>query len=137
MKAEPREVLLVEDDPDDVAFLRESLKGGPGLIRLKVAADGGGGLAALRGPGRPALVLLDWRLPDMSGLDLLREIRADAAIRHVPVLVLTTSASERDRRDAYAAGANCFLTKPTGLDAMRALARALEGFWLVHADLPK
>jgi len=135
MKGVRRAVLLVEDDPDDVLLLREALEDGRGLIDLKVCRDGAQALSFLRGNDRPAFVLLDWRLPDMSGLDILRAIRKDAALKAIPVLVLTTSASERDKRDAYESGANCFMTKPSGLDATRALMEALETFWMVHADL--
>lgn len=132
MRARPLDVLLVEDDPDDVLLLREALEGGLGLARLSVAGDGTAALERLRRPPRPALVLLDWRLPDMDGLDVLRAVRSQAALALLPVLVLTTSASVRDKADAYAAGANCFLTKPSGLDGMRSLIRAVEAFWLVH-----
>jgi chemotaxis family two-component system response regulator Rcp1 len=137
-----REVLLVEDDPDDVLLVQEALLGCAGLIDLKTVGDGLHAADYLRGRGayaaaaKPALMLLDWRLPGKSGLELLREIRADRRLKGLPVLVLTTSASARDVEDAYRAGANCFLTKPVGLDEMTELFRSLESFWLVHCRLP-
>lgn len=141
MKSRP-EILLVEDDPDDAMLLRAALaKAAPG-VKLAVAADGLEALERLRAKGRfaaaprPALVLLDWRLPGKSGLEVLRELRGDPALKRLPVLVLTTSASERDVADAYEAGATCFLTKPAGLDALDALAASIADFWLLRASLP-
>lgn len=137
-----REVLLVEDDPDSVLLMREAFKAGRGLVDLKAARDGVEAMSYLRGLGpfagaaRPALVLLDWRLPRKSGEDVLREIRSDPALKLLPVLVLTTSAWEKDVHDAYAAGANCFLTKPSSMADMRALAALIEDFWVLYASLP-
>lgn len=142
MSPRARPVLLVEDDPSDQMLMREALKGGPGLIELAVVSDGLEALAYLRGQAphagapRPAFVLLDWRLPGKSGAEVLADIRADASLKALPVLVLTTSASEEDVGRAYALGANCFLTKPTGLDNLQTLVRLLEEFWLTHAVLP-
>jgi len=133
-------LLLVEDDPDDVMLLRQALEGARAPVELVVARDGLEALACLRRGGSsaasPALALLDWRLPGKSGLEVLREIRADAALRLLPVIVFTTSTSEKDVVDAYGAGANCYLTKPTGLDAMLALVSSLVDFWLRRARLP-
>ena len=131
-------ILLVEDDVDDVMLLRGALARAAPPVELAVAGNGLEALETLRdaGAARPTLVLLDWRLPGKSGLEVLREIRGDPGLRLIPVIVLTSSTSEADVVDAYAAGANCFLTKPTGLDALDALAASLAGFWLVHARLP-
>ncbi len=142
MSASRREVLLVEDDPDDVAFMQDAVKAGRGLIDLKVVRDGQAALEYLRGEGRfasrtpPALVLLDWRLPRVSGSEVLHAIRADPALKLIPVLILTTSGSARDVEEAYSLGANCFLTKPTGFDGITALVASIEEFWLAHATLP-
>lgn len=129
MSDAPREVLLVEDDPDDVELMRGAVAAGKGRMSLKAVGDGEAALAYLRGGGAPALILLDLNLPSMSGLEVLAELKRDARLRAIPVLVLTTSGSERDAREAYAAGACCFLTKPTGLDALRALASHIEELW--------
>lgn len=140
MSGPPPEVLLVEDDPDDVLMMRLACAG---LMELKLASDGAQALDYLRGrppfagAARPALVLLDWRLPRKSGEEVLRELRGDAALKLLPVLVLTTSRSEADVRAAYELGANAFLVKPTGLDRLKELAAAVAGFWLTHAVLPE
>lgn len=140
MSAAPPEVLLVEDDADDVYMMRQACAG---LMELKLAADGVEALEYLRGQGTfagarpPALVLLDWRLPRKSGEETLRELRADAALRLLPVLVLTTSNSEADVRRAYALGANAYLAKPTGVESLRALAASIADFWLARAVLPR
>lgn len=129
MSAAPREALLVEDDPDDVMLMEGAVAAGKGRMSLKAVGSGEAALAYLRGGGAPALILLDLNLPSMSGLEVLSELKRDARLRAVPVLVLTTSASEKDARAAYAAGACCFVTKPTGLDALRALAALIEELW--------
>lgn len=140
MSAAPPEVLLVEDDPDDVYMMRQACAG---LMELKLAGDGAEALEYLRRQGpfadarAPALVLLDWRLPRMSGEETLRALRADAALRLLPVLVLTTSNSEADVRRAYTLGANAYLTKPTGMEGLRALAGSIADFWLSRAVLPR
>jgi len=142
MNGETRTILLVEDDPDDVMLLREGLKSGKGLVDMQVAEDGVEAMAYLRGAPpfsgapRPALILLDLKLPRMSGLEVLAEIKKDPSLRLIPVLVLTTSSAGSDVQEAYALGANCFLPKPTGLAEIRALAVLIEDFWFVHAHLP-
>ena len=142
MSAAPKEVLLVEDDRSDVMLMQEALKGGQPLVDLKIAGDGDEAMAYLRGEGRfdgaarPALVLLDWRLPKKNGEEVLREIRRDPPLRLLPVLVLTTSGSDADVRTAYSLGANAFLTKPTSFIELQALASLIKGFWLTYAALP-
>ena len=142
MNGETRTILLVEDDPDDVMLLREGLKSGKGLVDMRVAQDGMEAMAYLHGDPpfsgatRPALILLDLKLPRISGLEVLAEIKGDPNLRLIPVLVLTTSSGGADVQEAYSLGANCFLPKPTGLAGIRTLAGLIEEFWFVHARLP-
>jgi chemotaxis family two-component system response regulator Rcp1 len=137
-----KKVLLVEDDSSDVMLMQLALRKSGAAMEFDVAADGMEAMDYLRGQGRfsgaarPPLVLLDWRLPRMSGEEVLREIRKDAVLRLLPVLVLTTSAAAGDVRTAYALGANAFLTKPSGLDQLQALVSLIDGFWLTFATLP-
>lgn len=142
MRAGPFEILLVEDDPDDVMLMKEALSSRGSAVVLRVVVDGAQALEYLRGRGshagaaRPSLVLLDWRLPRLSGEEVLGEIRRDPALKLLPVIVLTTSASQADVDLAYGLGANAFLTKPTGGDNLDRLVAALEDFWLRFARLP-
>lgn len=142
MTSPPREVLLVEDDEADRVVFEEALRDGQGLIALKTVCDGDDALSYLRGHGRflgarrPALVLLDLKLSSPSGLQVLREIKGDPQLKSIPVLVMTSSESQKHVDEAYAAGANCFLTKPTGFEQLRTLTTLLGGFWFVYASLP-
>lgn len=132
----PARILLVEDDADDVALMREAFAEAPGRTELDVAVDGRQALDRLRSGASFALILLDWRLPRLSGAEVLREVGRDAALRLLPVIVLTTSASQADARLAYELGASAFVTKPTGMAELIRFARALEEFWLGFVRLP-
>lgn len=118
-----REILLVEDNPGDVRLLREALREVPYLGRLHAVESVDQALDFLlrrdsfAAAVRPNVVLLDLNLPRRHGLDLLREMRRIDAIAGIPVIVLTSSASEEDRRRSYATAATAFVTKPQSLDA--------------------
>ncbi|HEU5353760.1 MAG TPA: response regulator [Actinocrinis sp.] len=133
MSSEP--ILLVEDRPDDALLTRRAFaKAGLG-DRLLVVSDGEACLAALlpeEGTPRlsPAFVLLDINLPKVGGLDVLRHIRADERTRHLPVIVLTTSAERRDIRDSYRFGANSFVRKPVSYAEFAETVRVLSTYWL-------
>jgi chemotaxis family two-component system response regulator Rcp1 len=135
-------ILLVDDNPADVELVREALAGSALLRRLQVVRTGEEALASMRGADdgdgarRPALVLLDLNLPGIDGLGVLTEIRRDPALAHTPVVVLTSSSAPHDVADAYRAGANCFVTKPLGLEQFLSTIRALGDFWLAVARLP-
>jgi CheY-like chemotaxis protein len=137
------DVLLVEDNPADVRLIEEALcyEGRP--KRLTVARDGAEALEILRGQGapepgyRPHLILLDLNLPRRSGREVLAEVKADPALRTIPVIVLTTSDADEDVQAAYGLQANSYVVKPVGFDEFTGLARALEEFWLQWARLPK
>ncbi len=132
-------VLLVEDTADDVMLTRRAFRR-CGLAEPDVASDGVAALAYLRGRAAgadlPALVLLDLKLPRLSGLELLRELRADPALRTVPVVVLTSSRHEGDIAAAYAAGANSYVVKPVEFAAFVEVVRAIDAFWLGVAVQP-
>ena len=132
----PRRLLLVEDDPSDALFMKEAFAACGIPVDLETAESGKAALARLRALGPPALVILDWHLPGMGGDEVLSEIRRSPGLRLLPVIVLTSSQSRQDVRRAYELGANCFMTKPTGLDAIGEAACALAAFWLRQAVLP-
>jgi two-component system, chemotaxis family, response regulator Rcp1 len=137
------EVLLVEDNPGDVRLTQEVLKDGRMRNRLNVVVDGVEALEYLRRHGRFAnaapqdIVLLDLNLPRMSGREVLQEMKADPDLRRIPVVVLTSSASEADVMSAYDLHANCYITKPVDLTQFEAVIRTIEGFWLSIVRLPK
>lgn len=130
------ELLLVEDDPEDVELTRLALEPLAESVRLKVVGDGEAALAYLRRQGpyggspRPDLVLLDLNLPRLNGYAVLSGVRADPALRGLPVVVLTSSDREADVRKAYACGANCFVTKPASVEVLAATLACIVRFWL-------
>jgi CheY-like chemotaxis protein len=131
-------ILVADDDDEDAALLQQafSAAGWPGeLLR---ARDGLELLASLArfGPERRLLVLLDLRMPLMGGLDALRKLKADASLSSVPVVVLTTSGSDRDAAGAYAAGAAGYLRKPARFDDYVRLASRLVGYWSACSLVP-
>ena len=110
-------VLVVDDDPDDLEITRRAIaKLGCGVACM-TACRGEEALTLLRGCGElPALILLDLKMPGMNGIDTLRHIRSDDRLKHIPVVIVTNSTLESDRRAALAAGANAFLHKAFDLD---------------------
>jgi CheY-like chemotaxis protein len=138
----PIEVLLVEDNPADVRLTEEALKEGKVRNRLHSVPDGVEALAFLRREGkyvdavRPDLILLDLNLPRKSGREVLGEIKTDPALRHIPVVVLTSSQAEKDIAQAYDLHANCYVTKPVDLDRFIEVVKSIEGFWFSIVKLP-
>ena len=121
-------VLVVEDDPDDVFFLQAAFKDA-GAPSPEVARDGEEALARLSASPAPSLVLLDLKLPKLSGLEVLERRTADPALRSIPVVVLTSSNTAEDRERAYALGANAYLVKPIGAAEQREMVRSTLAFW--------
>ena len=138
----PVEILLVEDNPGDVRLTREALKEGKIHVHLSVASDGEQALAFLRRQGphaaapRPDLILLDLNLPRKGGREVLAEIKADAPLRRIPVVVLTSSQAEQDILASYDLNANCYITKPVDLDQFLGVVKSIEHFWLQVVKLP-
>jgi CheY-like chemotaxis protein len=139
----PVEILLVEDNPGDVRLTREALKEGKAHVRLSVVSDGDQALAFLRRQGehaaapRPDLVLLDLNLPRTGGREVLAQVKADPALRRIPVVVLTSSQAEPDVAASYDLNANCYIIKPLDLDQFIRVVRAIEDFWLTVVKLPR
>jgi chemotaxis family two-component system response regulator Rcp1 len=135
-----RTILLVDDNKADAELVKRSLSTGPGAPTLLVASDGVEALRMLRETSfhtaLPDLILLDLNLPRKTGLQVLAEFKEDPALRHIPVVVLSSSNSERDVSSAYGLHANCFLTKPMDLDGFEEALRSIEEFWFSRALLP-
>jgi chemotaxis family two-component system response regulator Rcp1 len=138
----PVEILLVEDNPGDVRLTLETLKDSKLLNHMSVVNDGVEAMAFLRHEGqyvqatRPDLILLDLNLPKKDGREVLAEIKTDAHLRRIPVVVLTTSSADRDINTMYDLHANCYITKPVNLDQFGDVVRAIEGFWFTIVKLP-
>jgi two-component system, chemotaxis family, response regulator Rcp1 len=136
------EVLLVEDSPGDVRLTREAFKDAKVHVNMQVASDGAEAMAFLRREGkyadvpRPDLILLDLNLPKKSGREVLEEIKDDPNLMSIPVVILTTSASEQDVLRSYLLHANCFITKPVDLTGFLKVVRSIDNFWLSVVKLP-
>lgn len=138
----PPRIVLVEDSAGDARLVEEALEDAGVEVRLDRAQDGDAALALLAEDADearllPDLVLLDLNLPGTSGLDVLRQVRADPRLQSVPVIVLSTSAAEGDVTSAYELGANSYVVKPVGFEDFLAAVRTIEAFWLALARRPQ
>jgi CheY-like chemotaxis protein len=139
---QPIEVLLVEDSVDEAQLTMEALKEGRVRNRVHWVEDGEEAMAFLRRQGRyagvprPDLVLLDLRLPRMSGQEVLAEIKQHPQWRRIPVVIMTSSDDEKDILGAYDHHANCYVTKPMDMDKFLEAVRSIEDFWLTVVRLP-
>jgi chemotaxis family two-component system response regulator Rcp1 len=137
------EVLLVEDSPGDVRLTREAFKDAKVHINLHVAPDGAEAMDFLNRVGkhanvpRPDLILLDLNLPKKDGREVLEEIKESPALKSIPVVILTTSASEADILRSYRLHANCYITKPVDLDGFLEVVKSIDSFWLSVVKLPR
>jgi CheY-like chemotaxis protein len=138
----PIDILLVEDNPGDIRLTLEALKENKMNNTLHVVKDGVQAMAFLNREGehsdapRPDLILLDLNLPRKDGREVLSEIKADASLRRIPVVILTTSQAEEDILRTYNLHANCFVTKPVDLDQFIKVVQSIEQFWLTIVKLP-
>jgi chemotaxis family two-component system response regulator Rcp1 len=138
----PIEILLVEDNPGDVRLTREALKEGKVYNNLHWAKDGVEALEFLRRQGkhaeapRPDIILLDLNLPKKDGREVLAVIKTDGELKHIPVVVLTTSKAEEDVLKSYALHANCYVTKPVDLEKFIQVVQSIDRFWLTVVTLP-
>jgi len=125
-------ILIVDDSPIDIELATVALEMTGREISVRPALNGESALAMLRNEnGLPALILLDLKMPGMSGIEVLSEIRADDRLKELPVVVVTSSSLESDRAEAIAAGASGYIQKPLALDQF---SKDLES--IVHRWLP-
>ncbi len=138
----PLDILLVEDSPADARLTVEAFKEGRIATNLHVVEDGVEALAFLRKDGvystapRPHIILLDLNLPKKDGREVLAEVKNDPDLHRIPIVILTTSRAEEDILQTYNLHANCYVTKPIGLDHYVQVIRLIEDFWLMLAKLP-
>jgi two-component system, response regulator len=142
VNTEPMEILLVEDNEDDVLLEQEALADAKLVNLMYVVRDGDEAIAYLRRQGKyhdakvPGLILLDINMPKKNGFEVLNEIKADPALMHIPVVMLTTSDSEADIVKSYAKGACSYITKPMDFDKFRDVIRQFALYWALVATVP-
>ena len=138
----PIKILLVEDNPGDVRLTIEALKDCKIRNTLDSVEDGEDALAYLRKEGKyaavttPDLILLDLNLPTLHGKDVLAQVKADASLRAIPVIILTVSQAEHDVVRAYDLQANAYINKPIDLDQFITVIHSIENFWFTIVKLP-
>jgi len=137
------DVLLVEDNPADVILMQEALYDAACCNRLHVVNDGEEAMAFLRRQGayaaapRPDIILLDLNLPKKDGREVLKEIKEDDSLMHIPVIIISTSQSQEEIMNSYRLHANCFISKPVDLNRFFEMVRAIDSFWFSVASLPQ
>jgi len=136
------DILLVEDNPGDVRLTKEALKDAKVLNEIYVARDGVEAMEFLNKKGSfaeaptPDMILLDLNLPRKDGREVLAEIKKDPKLKHIPVIILTTSKADEDIVKTYNLHANAYITKPVDLNRFVEIMHALEEFWFTIVKLP-
>jgi CheY-like chemotaxis protein len=137
----PRPVLLVEDNPVDVDLTKRAFARRKLTNPLEVARDGEEALAWIprweAGEPTPLVILLDLKLPRVSGLDVLAQWKAHAVSRSIPVVVLSSSAEDRDIQSAYQLGANSYIVKPVDFAKFIDVAAQIELYWCALNEAPE
>jgi chemotaxis family two-component system response regulator Rcp1 len=133
---------VTKGSPGDERLTREALKEGKVYSNLHWAKDGVEAMEFLRRTGRfanairPDIILLDLNLPKKDGREVLEEIKSDAQLKCIPVVILTTSKAEEDVLKTYGLHANCYVTKPVDLDKFIHVVKSIDAFWLSVVTLP-
>ena len=140
--ARPIEILLIDDSPGDARLTMEALKENNVWNNLHTVEDGQDALAWLRREGkysdapRPDIILLDLNMPKKDGRHTLAEIKEDEYLKHIPVVVLTTSREQEDILQVYSLNANCYVTKPLDFEQFKRVVKSVAEFWLTVVKLP-
>jgi CheY-like chemotaxis protein len=139
---DPINILLVEDNPGDALLMRTALKKARVANQLVTAVNADEALDVLHQQGAfedaPVIdiALFDINLPGMSGIELLHVVKNDEDLKHIPVIMLTSSDAPQDIQDSYKKHANCYLTKPVNVTELMELVQQLDSFWLSIVKLP-
>jgi CheY-like chemotaxis protein len=141
---ELKSILLAEDNPKDVELTLEAMVGNNLANQVVVVKDGVEvleflrckGKYKLREAGNPALVLLDIKMPRMDGIEVLRLIRSDPALKRIPIVILTSSREEKDLINTYDLGVNAYVVKPVDFRQFIEAVKQLGSFWAVINELP-
>ena len=140
MNHSPVEILLVEDNPNDVELALHALKKNNLTNRIEVVRDGEEALDFIFGNGidsnRPKVILLDLKLPKVDGLEVLKRLKSDPQTRSIPVVMLTSSAEERDIVKSYQLGVNSYIVKPVDFEQFTEAVRHLGLYWLLMNHPP-
>jgi CheY-like chemotaxis protein len=144
MASGPIDVLLVEDDPSDAELILRALRKLLPPRRILTLKDGAAALDLLLDSSRPdalasglpRLIILDLKLPKVTGLEVLRQIKSHERTRCLPAIILTSSRSERDLRECYRSGANSYLVKPVAYEEFDQLLMEFGRYWLQHNVVP-
>lgn len=135
-------ILLVEDNEGDILLTREAFQEAKILTKLSVVRDGKEAIDFLTRQGKhtyakmPDMLLLDINLPKKNGHEVLQFIKEDENLKHIPVIMLTTSSSPKDVNLAYNHYANCFITKPVDVNEFMSVIAGIENFWISIVKLP-
>ena len=138
----PAEILLVEDNENDVVLTRQGFRNSSPPVNLHHVSDGVECMAFLRHEGPyaaapvPDLVLLDLNMPRMDGREVLAELVADERLRHLPVVILTTSAEEREILNMYRLRCSSYIVKPIDFKEFQRLIRLITEYWFTAVALP-
>lgn len=141
-QSQPVRILVAEDNPGDVRLILEVLRESKIANEVDVVRDGVEAMEYLRQTGRhseakrPVLVLLDLSMPRKDGREVLAEIKDDANLRRIPVIIMTTSAADEDVIRAYDNHANCYVRKPVDFEQLRSVVQKIEHFWFTIVALP-
>ena len=136
-------ILMAEDNATDVMLTKEALAHAKVLNTLHVVEDGIEALDFLHRRGKhakapqPDLILLDLNMPRKNGQEVLAEIKATDRLKHIPVVILTTSKAEEDVVKAYGLYANCYVIKPVDFDVFADVVRSIQEFWFSVVTLPR
>ncbi len=135
-------ILLVEDNEGDIFLITEALQEGKILNKLSVVKDGKQAIDFLEKRedyatvGKPDLILLDINLPKKNGHEVLQQIKTTEHLKSIPVIILTTSSSQKDILESYKSHANCYITKPIDAENFLKVVTSIENFWVSIVSLP-
>lgn len=142
MNVQTIHILMAEDDPEDRMLVRKAFKESRAINNITFVDDGEELMRYLRHEGefanspRPDLLLLDLNMPRKDGREALTEIKQDPDLKHIPVVILTTSGAEEDVLRSYRLGANSYIQKPVTFEKLIETAEALDKYWLGVVKLP-